>query len=76
MSGPPAFHAASFFPPGADRYRVIRALGSGAYGVVAECVDTVTNRHVAVKKIPRFLSDVTDVRAGGARDAVRGVRAR
>jgi len=42
MASAPLFDAASFFPPGAERYKVLKVLGSGAYGVVASCRDNVT----------------------------------
>lgn len=62
MSAVPAFNAATFFPVGCDRYRVLKLLGSGAYGVVAACEDMRTGESVAVKKVPSYLSDVTDAK--------------
>lgn len=62
MASPPAYNASTFFPPRADRYRVLRALGSGAYGVVAACEDAATGQLVAVKKVPQFLVDATDAK--------------
>lgn len=39
----------------ASQYRITRAIGSGAYGVVAAAEDTMTGKKVAIKKIPKFL---------------------
>jgi len=36
------------------RYKELRYLGEGAYGVVAEALDTTTNEKVAIKKISPF----------------------
>jgi len=62
MASPPLFDATTFFPPGADRFAPVSALGSGAYGVVCLCVDARTGARVAVKKVPRFLADVVDAK--------------
>jgi mitogen-activated protein kinase 1/3 len=35
----------------ASRYRVIKPIGSGAYGIVVSAEDTVTGRRVAIKKV-------------------------
>lgn len=42
----------------ASQYRITRAVGSGAYGVVAAAEDTLTGKKVAIKKIPKFLKYV------------------
>jgi hypothetical protein len=58
----PLYNSATFFPPGASRYRVIKELGTGAYGAVAQCLDTTLGIKVAVKKVPNFLSDLVDAK--------------
>lgn len=35
----------------ADRYRVERTIGTGGFGVVEKCFDTVTGSHVAIKTV-------------------------
>jgi protein kinase len=34
-----------------DKYKVIKKLGEGAYGVVLKCVNLQTNELVAIKKM-------------------------
>jgi male germ cell-associated kinase len=34
-----------------DKYKVIKQLGEGAYGVVLKCLNTETNEVVAVKRM-------------------------
>jgi serine/threonine protein kinase len=34
-----------------DKYKVVKKLGEGAYGVVLKCVNTETNEVVAIKKM-------------------------
>lgn len=43
-----------------DYYRLIRAIGTGAYGVVVSAEDTRTGAKVAMKKIPNAFNDLTD----------------
>jgi serine/threonine protein kinase len=42
------------------RYQFIKVVGTGAYGVVISCRDTLTGRDVAIKKIPSAFDDLTD----------------
>jgi len=35
----------------ASRYRIIKPIGSGAYGIVVSAEDTLTGRRVAIKKV-------------------------
>jgi serine/threonine protein kinase len=42
------------------RYSLIKAVGTGAYGVVISCHDAVSGRDVAIKKIPNAFDDLTD----------------
>jgi len=44
----------------ASHYRIIRAIGTGAYGVVVSAEDTKTKKKVAIKKIPNAFNDLTD----------------
>mmetsp|Transcript_2019 Transcript_2019/g.2899 ORF Transcript_2019/g.2899 Transcript_2019/m.2899 type:complete len:409 (+) Transcript_2019:1675-2901(+) len=41
-------------------YKVIRVIGKGAYGIVAEGLDTKTNRRVAIKKIEDVFNQPDD----------------
>ena len=34
-----------------DKYKFVKKLGEGSYGVVVKCVNTQTNQVVAIKKI-------------------------
>jgi len=34
-----------------DKYKVIKKLGEGAYGIVVKCVNTQTDQLVAIKKL-------------------------
>lgn len=43
-----------------SHYRLIRAVGTGAYGVVVSAEDTRTGRKVAIKKVPNAFHDLTD----------------
>lgn len=43
-----------------DYYKVTKALGAGAYGVVAEAVDTRSNTTVAIKKISNLFVHLVD----------------
>ena len=36
------------------RFKIIREIGSGAYGIVFEALDKVTHQKVALKKSPLF----------------------
>ena len=40
----------------------MREIGSGAYGICAQCLDTLTNSRVAIKRVPRFLADIVDAK--------------
>lgn len=44
------------------RYRVLKALGSGAYGLVVAAQDTETGQKVAIKKITNVFRDIIDAR--------------
>src|SRR5450631_1582161 len=44
------------------RYTPVRALGAGAYGVVCQCIDTITNTPVAIKLIPHAYDDLVDAK--------------
>jgi len=37
-------------------------MGGGAYGVVAACLDTKSNRKVAIKKVPNAFEDLIDAK--------------
>lgn len=43
-----------------SKYRLIRAIGTGAYGVVVSAEDTTTGDKVAIKKVPNAFNDLTD----------------
>lgn len=43
-----------------NKYKLIRAIGTGAYGVVVSAEDTRTGKKVAIKKIPTAFDDLTD----------------
>lgn len=45
-----------------ERYTMIRAIGSGAYGVVISARDSKTNTNVAIKMVPKAFSDETDAK--------------
>jgi len=42
------------------KYRLIRAIGTGAYGVVVSAEDTSSGEKVAIKKVPSAFNDLTD----------------
>ena len=44
------------------RYTPIRAVGRGAYGVVVSAIDSVTGRHVAIKRISDAYRDPLDTK--------------
>ena len=44
------------------KYMFIKRLGQGAYGVVCACLDTSTNKKVAIKKIPNAFEDLIDAK--------------
>ena len=43
-----------------SRYKLIKPVGHGAYGIVVAVSDTVTNRQLAIKKIRNAFEDPTD----------------
>ena len=43
-----------------ERYELVKVLGKGSYGEVAEAYDRITKRKVAIKRMPDVLSDETD----------------
>lgn len=45
-----------------SQYRVIKPIGTGAYGVVVSAEDTATGRKVAIKKVPNAFADLTDAK--------------
>jgi serine/threonine protein kinase len=45
-----------------ERYEFAKPIGQGAYGVVVSCVDKLTGKHVAVKKIAGVFEDIRDAR--------------
>jgi mitogen-activated protein kinase 1/3 len=45
-----------------DKYKIIRAIGHGAYGVVVSAENTETGQKVAIKKIPSAFNDLTDAK--------------
>eukprot|EP00611_Tribonema_gayanum_P002591 TRINITY_DN1193_c0_g1_i4.p1 TRINITY_DN1193_c0_g1~~TRINITY_DN1193_c0_g1_i4.p1 ORF type:complete len:534 (-),score=158.60 TRINITY_DN1193_c0_g1_i4:858-2459(-) len=44
------------------RYRFIRPIGHGAYGVVVSALDVKSQEKVAIKKIPRAFDDLVDAK--------------
>ena len=44
------------------RYKFLKAIGQGAYGVVICAIDVVTGEKVAIKKIPRVFADVIETK--------------
>lgn len=44
------------------RYSLIRTIGSGAYGVVVSTTDSLKNRNVAIKMVPRAFNDEVDAK--------------
>ncbi|KAA0150762.1 hypothetical protein FNF27_03052 [Cafeteria roenbergensis] len=44
------------------RYRVLKAIGSGAYGLVVAAQDSETGRKLAIKKITNVFRDIIDAR--------------
>jgi len=45
-----------------DRYEPIKILGSGSYGKVAEAIDKITKKKVAIKKINELFTDLIDTK--------------
>jgi mitogen-activated protein kinase 1/3 len=45
-----------------DRYEPIKILGSGSYGKVAEAIDKITKKKVAIKKINELFVDLIDTK--------------
>jgi len=43
-----------------ERYRVIKPIGYGAYGLVCSAQDTETQTKVAIKKVPKLFQDLVD----------------
>lgn len=43
-----------------SKYKLLRAIGTGAYGVVVSAMDTRTNQGVAIKKVGNAFADLTD----------------
>lgn len=43
-----------------SRYKLTRAVGTGAYGVVVAAEDALTGAKVAIKKVPNAFNDLTD----------------
>lgn len=44
------------------KYRVIKPIGVGAYGLVMSAIDTTTGRAVAIKKISGAFDDLVDAK--------------
>lgn len=44
------------------RFKPIKPIGTGAYGVVISALDTTTNKNVAIKKIARAFDDAVDAK--------------
>ena len=44
------------------KYAPLKPLGRGAYGVVCSAMDKVSNRKVAIKKIPKAFDDLIDAK--------------
>jgi hypothetical protein len=44
------------------KYRLIKPIGSGAYGVVVAAEDTSSGARVAIKKVPAAFTDLTDAK--------------
>ena len=44
------------------KYKLIKPIGHGAYGVVVACEDTTTGEKVAIKKIPHAFDDLVDAK--------------
>jgi serine/threonine protein kinase len=44
------------------KYAPLKPLGRGAYGVVCSAIDKVTNKKVAIKKIPKAFEDLVDAK--------------
>lgn len=45
-----------------QKYKLLKAIGVGAYGVVVAAVDTSTQQRVALKKISNVFDDITDAK--------------
>lgn len=48
--------------PSTPRYQLLKAIGSGAYGVVVSAIDTTTGDKVAVKKVSNLFADLLDAK--------------
>ncbi|KAK2962319.1 putative Mitogen-activated protein kinase [Blattamonas nauphoetae] len=57
---PHTFSPSTFIIP--DKYRIIRPMGIGAYGIVVACKDTETDEKVAIKKVPDAFKHTTDMK--------------
>lgn len=45
-----------------ERYKNLRPVGRGAYGLVASAEDSLTNRKVAIKRVSRVFQDLIDAK--------------
>lgn len=45
-----------------NKYKFIKLMGGGAYGVVCSALDTKTGEKVAIKKIPNAFDDLIDAK--------------
>lgn len=45
-----------------EKYKILKAIGVGAYGVVTSAIDTETDQKVALKKIAGVFEDLTDAK--------------
>lgn len=45
-----------------EKYKILKAIGVGAYGVVTAAIDTETEQKVALKKISGVFEDLTDAK--------------
>lgn len=43
-------------------YKLVRAVGQGAYGIVCSATNTKTNANVAIKKISNLFNDLVDAK--------------
>ncbi len=42
------------------RYKVLKHIGTGAFGMVCEAINTETNERVAIKHITKLFEDIAD----------------